>query len=54
MIQIPFELRRVKGGYKVGHKGQSKTYSDEPQSKSKAKAQLRALYVNTKEEGRLK
>ncbi len=45
---IPYELRKVKHGYKVGHKGQEKTYSSKPLSKSKAKAQLRALWANAK------
>lgn len=45
---MPYEIRKVGGGYKVGHKGQKKTYSKEPLSKSKAKAQMRAMYANEK------
>jgi hypothetical protein len=48
---MPYELRKVKGGYKTGRKGQGKTYSKKPQSKAMAKKQLRALYANTKDEG---
>jgi hypothetical protein len=44
---MPYELRKVHGGYKVGHKGMSKTYSKKPQSKAKAAAQMRAIYANT-------
>ncbi len=52
---MPYEIRKSGSGYKVGHKGQSKTYSDKPMSKKKAKAQMRAMYANTKkEDGRLK
>lgn len=52
---MPYEIRKVNGGYKVGHKGQDKTYSDKPMSKAKAKRQMRAMYANTKkEDGRLK
>lgn len=49
---MPYEIRKVRGGYKVGHKGQAKTYSNKPQSKGQAKRQLRALYANTKDAGR--
>ncbi len=43
---MPYSLRKVKGGWKVGKKGSSKTYSKKPQTKAKAKAQMRALYAN--------
>jgi hypothetical protein len=47
---MPYEIRKSKGGYKVFHKGTSKSYSSKPQLKGKANAQLRALYANTKDE----
>jgi hypothetical protein len=47
---MPYEVRKVGGGYKVGHKGQDKTYSNKPMSKSQAKRQMRAMYANTKDE----
>jgi hypothetical protein len=47
---MPYDLRRTKGGYKVGHKGESKTFSSKPMSRSQAVRQMRALYANTKAE----
>jgi hypothetical protein len=47
---MPYDLRKVNGGYKVGHKGQKKTFSKKPQSRKQALAQMRALYVHTKHE----
>jgi hypothetical protein len=49
---MPYEIRKTKGGYKVGHKGQSKTYSDKPMSKSKAKKQMRAMYMHSGKEAK--
>ena len=52
---MPYEIRKEKGGFKVAHKGENKTYSDKPMSRSKALKQMRAMYANTKrEDGRLK
>ena len=47
---MPYEIRKVKGGYKVGHKGQDKTYSNKPLTKSKARAQMKAMYANSGKE----
>lgn len=46
---MPYKLKKVKGGYKVGKKSSSKTYSKKPLSKAKAQAQMRAIYANTDE-----
>lgn len=50
---MPYELRKVKGGWKVGKKGSSKTYSKKAMTKEKAKAQMSALYANESFEIRL-
>lgn len=47
---MPYELRKQDGGYKVGKKGSSKTFSKKPMSKEKAKAQLAALHINAPKE----
>jgi hypothetical protein len=43
---MPYELRRVKGGHQIVSKDTGKVHSKKPMSKSKAKAQMRALYAN--------
>jgi hypothetical protein len=48
---MPYEIRKTKGGYKVHSKDTGKAHSDKPLSKSKAKAQMRALYANVKDAG---
>jgi hypothetical protein len=40
---MPYEVRKVKGGFKAAHKGTSKTYSKHPMSREKAAAQIRAI-----------
>lgn len=47
---MPYGLKKVSGGYKVGNKHSGKTYSKAPQTKAMAKRQLAALYANTKDE----
>lgn len=50
---MPYDIRKVKGGYKVGHKGTSKTYSKHPQSHEMAERQLRAIHMHAgAEDGR--
>lgn len=50
---MPYDIRKVDGGYKVGHKGTSKTYSKHPQSHAMAVRQLRAIHMNAgAEDGR--
>ena len=49
---MPYEVRKVQGGFKVFKKGSSKAYSKKAQSKAKAEAQMRALYANEKGEKR--
>lgn len=44
---MPYELKKVKGGWKVQTKtGAKKVHSKKPLSHSKAVAQLRAMYAN--------
>lgn len=45
---MPYEVRRVQGGYKVFRKGKGKSYSKRPMSKVSAQAQMRAMYANEK------
>jgi hypothetical protein len=40
---MPYEVRKVKGGFKAAHKGTDKTYSKKPQSRQQAAAQIRAI-----------
>jgi hypothetical protein len=47
---VPYGIRKEKGGYKVETKTTGATHSKKPMSKSKAKAQMRAMYANTKKE----
>lgn len=51
---MPYQLRKQDGGYKVGKKGSSKTFSKKPMSKEKAKAQLAALHINAPKESTMK
>lgn len=51
---MPYELRKQDGGYKVGKKDSSKTFSKKPMSKEKAKAQLAALHINAPKESTMK
>ena len=44
---MPYDIRKVEGGYKVGHKGTSKTYSNHPQSHATAVRQLRAIHMHS-------
>lgn len=45
---MPYDVKKVKGGYKVVNKETGKTYSKKPQSKATAEAQRRAMYANEK------
>jgi hypothetical protein len=45
---MPYEVRKVKGGYKAAHKG-GKTYSKHPQSKETARKQIQAIAIHTHE-----
>jgi hypothetical protein len=46
MEDMPYKIKKVKGGYKVYSPKGAK--SRKPLSKARAKAQLRAIYANTK------
>jgi hypothetical protein len=48
---MPYEVRKVKGGYKAAHKGTSKTFSKHPQSKETARKQIQAIAIHTHEFG---
>jgi hypothetical protein len=44
---MPYKVKKVKGGYKVAKKSTGKTgYSKKPQTKEKATAQMRAMYMS--------
>ncbi len=45
---MPWEVRKVPGGYKVYKVGTRKAYSKNPLSQEDAKAQMRALYASEK------
>jgi hypothetical protein len=45
---MPYELRKVKGGTKVVSPNHPQGFSKKPQTLRMAKAQLRAIYANTK------
>lgn len=46
---MPYELKKVKDGYLVVTKGTKKGHSKKAMPLARAKAQMRALYANTKE-----
>lgn len=47
---MPWGIKKVKGGWKVYNKNSGKVYSKKPhRTKSKARAQLRAMYANVDE-----
>jgi len=46
---MPYKVVKSGSGYKVKNKKTGKTYSNNPLSKDKADAQLKALYANTSE-----
>lgn len=50
---MPYEIKQSSGGWKVFKKGTSKSFSKKPLSKSKAKAQMNALYANESFEQKL-
>jgi len=50
---MPYELRHSGDGWKVFKKNSSKSFSKEPMPKSRAKAQMRALYANESFEQKL-
>jgi hypothetical protein len=43
---MPYKIAKVKGGYKVKNKDTGRTYAKKPQTKEKAKSQLRAIFAN--------
>ena len=43
---MPYEIRKVKGGYRVCKRDGSKCFSNTPLSHDRAKAQLKALYAS--------
>lgn len=45
---MPYEVRKVKGGYKAAHKG-GHTFSKHPQSKETARKQFQAIAIHTHE-----
>lgn len=45
---MPYEIRKVKGGYKAAHKG-AQTFSKHPQSKETARKQIAAIAIHTHE-----
>lgn len=47
---MPYSLKKSGSGYKVMSKDTGKTHSNKPIPKSRAKAQMRALYANMKKE----
>lgn len=48
---MPYVIKKVKGGYKVGKRGTGKSYSKKPMSKRRAMSQLRILYAAAKKAG---
>jgi hypothetical protein len=46
--KIPYEVRKVRGGYKAAHKG-GHTFSKHPQSKETARKQIQAIAIHTHE-----
>jgi hypothetical protein len=40
---MPFEIKKVKGGFKVYNPDKKKYYSDDPQTKTKAEKQAKRL-----------
>jgi hypothetical protein len=49
---MPYDIKKVKGGYKVFSPTSSK--SKKPMSKAKARQQQKAIYANTKYEQAVK
>lgn len=45
---MPYEVRKVKGGYEAAHKG-GKAYTKHPQSKETARKQIQAIAIHTHE-----
>lgn len=43
---MPYEITKVKGGFKVRNKNTGKTYSKKPMTKEKAQKQMAAMYAN--------
>lgn len=43
---VPYELKKVDGGWKVAKKNGRKTFSKKPMTKKKAEDQMAALYAN--------
>jgi hypothetical protein len=43
---MPYKVQKSGKGYKVVTKGTGKTHSQKPMPKSRAMAQMRALYAN--------
>lgn len=49
---MPYEMKKQGSGYVVVSKDTGKAHSNQPMSKQKATAQMRALYANMKNEGK--
>jgi hypothetical protein len=47
---MPYEIKKVKGGYYVVTEGTNKKHSKKPLPEERAKAQMRALYYATGKE----
>lgn len=43
---MPYQIKKVEGGFKVAKKGTKKTYSQNPMTKTKALAQMRAIGIS--------
>ena len=43
---MPYHIKKVKGGWKVGKRGDAKTFSKRPLTRAMALRQLRALMAN--------
>jgi hypothetical protein len=44
---MPYEIKKVPGGFKVGKENSRRTFSSHPLTKEKAIAQMRALYLKS-------
>lgn len=49
---MPYEIKKVKGGYYVVTEGTNRKHSKKPLPEARAKAQMRALYYATANEAK--